>query len=169
MAAKNLSYMLTVPETLPDMKEVIVATMKKNANVYLNPPIKNFCYKGIEKLSKEILKWLDVAPNPKEDLGLTAMLMEEAGTGGAIFRNHYRDFLKEALKIIDHENIEKSYTLFCSIAPKWTQVSTLIAEAGEQESQHCLEHASELLKELSSLEKQAMEYLHEIDLHGIEI
>jgi hypothetical protein len=162
LAARNLSYTISVPETVPNMKGVLISAMKRNANDYLNPPIKNFCYKGIEKLSKEILKWLKIAVDPKEDLGLTAMLMEKAGTGGAIFRNHYRDFLKEALEIVDHKNIEKSYRLFCTIAPKWTEVSHLINEAGIKESQSCLERASTCLVELSSLEKQAMEYLMSI-------
>jgi hypothetical protein len=142
----------------------LIKAIKANAEDYLNPPIKNLAYKGIEKLSKEILKWLQIAPNPKEDLGLCAMLMEEAGTGGAIFRNHYRDFLKEAFKIVKHENIAKAHQLFCSIAPKWTEVANLIAEAGEQENQHCLEQASEHLKELASLEKQAIGYLNEIEI-----
>ncbi len=30
----------------------------------------------------------------------TAMLMEKAGTGGALFRNFYRDFLKESYDLL---------------------------------------------------------------------
>jgi hypothetical protein len=163
MAAKNRSYTITLPDESPDMKSAIMGAMKRNAEVYLNPPIKNFAYKGIEKLSKEVLKWLEIAPNPAEDLGLTAMLMEKAGTGGAIFRNLYRDFLKEAVDIVGHSNVKQAYTLFCDIAPKWNQVSSLLAEAGQQESQTYLQQTSELLKELAVLEKQAMEYLLDVE------
>jgi hypothetical protein len=162
MAAKNRSYTVTLPDELPDMKTAVTGAMKRNAEAYLNPPIKNFAYKGIEKLSKEVLKWLQIAPNPAEDLGLTAMLMEKAGTGGAIFRNLYRDFLKEAVDITTHPNVEQAYTLFCDVAPKWNQVSALLTEAGEKENQAHLKQVSELLKELAALEKQAMEYLAEL-------
>ncbi len=163
MSAKSLSYTIALPDELPDMKTVVIGAMQRNAEAYLNPPIKNFAYKGIEKLSKDVLKWLDIAPNPASDLKFTAVLMEKAGTGGAVFRNLYRDFLKEAAEITGHANVEQAYTLFCDIAPKWTQVSSLIIEAGQQASQAHLKQASELLKELAALEKQAMEYLLCID------
>ena len=88
--------------------------------------------------------------------------MEEAGTGGAIFRNLYRDFLKEAKNIVVHPNVERAYGLFCDIAPKWNQVSSLLNEAGLKESQAHLKQTSDLLKELTALEKQAMESLVEL-------
>lgn len=67
-----------------------------NAKTYLNPPIKNLTYKGIYKASDEIIKWFDNSKNVEYDFKITTMLMEKAGTGGTIFRNLYRDFLKEA-------------------------------------------------------------------------
>ena len=67
-----------------------------NAKTYLNPPIKNLTYKGIYKVSDEIIKRFDNSKSVEYDFKTTAMLMEKAGTGGTIFRNLYRDFLKEA-------------------------------------------------------------------------
>jgi len=58
------------------------------------PPIKNINYKGILKTSKEIIKWFEQSKNVSKDFKTTAMLIERAGTGGALFRNLYRDFLK---------------------------------------------------------------------------
>jgi len=162
MAARNLSYTITNPDGLPDLKTALVGAMKRNAEVYLNPPIKNFAYKGIEKLSKEVLTWLEVAPHPAEDLKMTAVLMEKAGTGGAVFRNLYWDFLKEANEIVEYTAVDQAYTVFCDITPKWTQVSSLIIKAGEKENQTYLKQASELLKEIASLEKRAMGYLTEL-------
>jgi hypothetical protein len=34
------------------------------------------------------------------DFKTTAMLMEKAGTGGALFRNLYKNFLKESYQIL---------------------------------------------------------------------
>lgn len=67
-----------------------------NAVTYLNPSIKNLTYNGIYKESDEIIKWVDNSKSVEYDFKITAMLMEKAGTDGTIFRNLYRDFLKEA-------------------------------------------------------------------------
>ena len=67
-----------------------------NAVTYLNPSIKNLTYNGIYKVSDEIIKWFDNSKSVEYDFKIMAMLMEKAGTGGTIFRNLYRDFLKEA-------------------------------------------------------------------------
>jgi hypothetical protein len=136
--------------------------MTRNAAAYLNPPIKNFASTGIQRLSKEIVTWLDIAPNPADDLALTARLMDEAGTGGAIFRNLYRDFLKEAAAITGDANVERAYALFCEIAAAWTQVSALIAMAGQQGAQAHLREASDIVRHLASQEQQAMTHLAEL-------
>lgn len=162
MAAKSLSYTITLPDAAPDLKAAAIGALRRNADAYLNPPIKNFAYKGIEKLSKEVLTWLDIAPEPARDLPLTAMLMEKAGTGGAIFRNLYRDFLKESFELIGDPAIERAYTLFCDIAPAWNRVADLFTRAGIRGEQEYLRQASACLKELSALEKQAMEHLLDV-------
>ena len=77
------------------------------------------------KTSTEIKKWFKNSKDIEGDFKTTAMLMEKAGTGGAIFRNFYRDFLKESYEILKIENINKSQKMFAEIADLWTEVSTL--------------------------------------------
>ena len=38
-------------------------------------------------------KWLTRSADPRQDLAMAALLMERGGTGGALFRAMYRDFL----------------------------------------------------------------------------
>ncbi|MHB1390615.1 MAG: DUF4872 domain-containing protein [Thermoleophilia bacterium] len=118
-------------------------------------------YKGIEKASGEIKKWLSRANDPKNDVALAGFLMERAGTGGALFRNLYRDFLQESLDIFDSENgnLHQGYRLFAEIAPLWTEVSVLITKAGETQEQKYLDKAAEILADLAKREKDAMEVL----------
>jgi hypothetical protein len=78
-----------------DFKTIVKTAIKNNANAYLNPPISNLAYRGIQKLGKELTKWLDMTKNPEQDLVLSAELMEGAGTDGALFRNFYRDFSRK--------------------------------------------------------------------------
>ncbi|MCD4670005.1 MAG: DUF4872 domain-containing protein [Actinomycetia bacterium] len=87
------------------------------------------------------------------------MLMEKAGTGGALFRNIYRDFLKESHDLLKIDNIKKAYDMFIEIADLWTRVSTLFDKAGDTKDIKYINQASEILVNLSQKEKAAMELL----------
>lgn len=163
MSSKNLSYIIKNQEEVPPLKEVIPKAIKSNAKDYMNPPIKNIGYKGIQKTSVEINKWFDRSKNIEDDLLLTATLMERGGTGGSLFRNLYRDFLKESLTVFDDASLENAYHLFCEIAPLWEEVSKLIREAGKTHEIRFLNQASAILSELSSKEYEAMNELSGID------
>ena len=92
MASKNLYYTLHKTNRRFDLSVAIATSIINNANDYLNPPINNIGYKGILKTSSEIVKWFKQSKDIERDFKTTAMLMEKAGTGGALFRNLYRDF-----------------------------------------------------------------------------
>jgi hypothetical protein len=106
MSSRNLSYTIRKTDKAYDLKIAIKTAIKNNAKEYLNPPIKNISYKGILKTSEEIKKWFKNSKYIKGDFKTTAMLMEKAGNGGAIFRNIYRDFLKESYEISKVDNIK---------------------------------------------------------------
>ena len=162
MSAKARSFTIKVPDKRIDLKKAIITAIKNNADAFLNPPISNLTYRGIKKLGTELPKWRDMAKNPEIDLVLAGDLMEGAGTGGALFRNLYRDFLKEASEMIpENDYISQAYSKFCLIAPKWTQIAELIQKAGKTGDSGCLEKASVLSFELAAMEKQAMEILLE--------
>jgi len=65
------------------------------------------------------------------DFKTTAMLMEKAGTGGALFRNLYRDFLKESYQILKVEEIKEFCEMFTNIARPWRAVSQLFIKVGD--------------------------------------
>lgn len=162
MSSKNLSYIIKKGEEVPHLKDVIIKAIKNNAIDYIHPPIKNLGYKGIKKTSVEINKWFERSGNIEDDLVLTATLMERGGTGGSLFRNMYRDFLKECLTLFDHASLQNAYHLFSEIAPMWEEVSKLIKKAGETQELRFLNQASEILLELASKEYEAMNQLTKI-------
>jgi hypothetical protein len=162
MSSRNLSYTIRKTDKTYDLKIAIKTAIKNNAKEYLNPPIKNISYKGILKTSEEIKKWFKNSKDIKGDFKTTAMLMEKAGTGGAIFRNIYRDFLKESYEILKVDNIKIAYEKFIEIAEMWTSVSTLFDKAGDTQEITYINQASEILIELSKKEKEAMELLLKI-------
>ena len=162
MSSKNLSYTIFKDKESFNLKEVVTKAIKDNAADFLNPPIKNISYKGIEKTSKEIMKWFSLSNNIEQDFALTALLMERGGTGGALFRNIYRDFLKEAMSIVNNENIENAYRIYKDVAVQWTEVSELIEMAGKSKDIKFLASASDILVHISKQEKAAMQLLLEI-------
>lgn len=159
MSSRNRSFTLGPINALPPLATAIRASLTKNAHDYLNPPIRNIGNKGIIKMSSEILKWLSRSSNPEHDLRLTALLMERAGTGGALFRNLYRDFLKESIVWLEDPKIEQASRLFTDIAPLWVHVSASIDHAGKTGDQKELQRTSQLLIEIADKEHTAMELL----------
>jgi len=162
MSSKNLSYTIQSVNSDYDLKKSIVVAIKNNAKDYLNPPIKNIGYKGVLKASEEIKQWFRNSKNIESDFKTTAMLMEKAGTGGALFRNLYRDFLKESYDLLKIEKLNDAYKMFDEIALLWTKVSDLFEKTAEMKNIDYINQASEILIELSQKEKCAMELLLEI-------
>ncbi len=91
------------------------------------------------------------------------MLMEKAGTGGSLFRNIYRDFLKESYELLNSEEIQRAYQEYSEIADLWKKVSELFHQAGETADIKYINQASEILVDLAERERSAMEKLVEIN------
>lgn len=106
MSSKNLYYILCKNDDKFDLKTAILTAVKNNAADYINPPITNIGYKGILKASTEIIKWFKRSKDIENDFRTSAMLMEKAGTGGALFRNLYRDFLKESYDLLKLDKLK---------------------------------------------------------------
>jgi len=158
MTARNLSY--TIAGTgRPDLHDAIRAAIRNNAHAFLNPPIANLGHRGIAKAARQVARWLDRSSDPSRDLPLAAALMERGGTGGALFRTMYRDFLAECATIVDDDNLRLGHQLYAEIAPLWTEVSHHITVAGETSDPDHLAHASAILTELADRERHAMQIL----------
>jgi len=159
MASKNLSYTIKQGIQAYDLKEAVKTAIINNAQLHLNPPIQNLGYKGIAKTAKEIKKWFKRSDNIKHEFTTTAMLMEKAGTGGALFRNLYRDFLEEAYELLPLEGIKVAQHSFQDIALQWTTIAHLLEQAGNTENEAYIHEASELLVQVSESERVTMDAL----------
>jgi hypothetical protein len=159
MSSRNRSFTLEPIGALSPLIPAIRAALTHNALDYLNPPIRNIGNKGIVRMSSEIQKWPSRVKHYEHDLCLIALLMERAGTGGALFRNMYRDFLRECADMLEDRRIEQAHRLFVEIAPLWVGVSSLIDHSGKTGSHQELRQASALLLEIAEKECIAMELL----------
>jgi hypothetical protein len=159
MSSKNLYYTLRKNDKEFELKKTILTAIKNNANEYLNPPITNIGYKGIFKTSSEIIKWFKQSKDIENDFMITAMLMEKAGTGGALFRNLYRDFLHESYCLIQFDKLKIGYDAFVEIASLWTSISDLFKKVSQTKDYKYIQQAADILKTISTKEKNAMEVL----------
>lgn len=159
MSSRNLYYTLHKSSKDFDLKNSIITPIRNNAKDYLNPPITNIGYKGIKKTSVEIIKWFKTSKDVENDFKASAMMMEKAGTGGALFRNLYRDFLKESYDLLKLDKLKMGHEAFVEIAELWTLVAQLFVKVSETEDFEYIEQASETLQTISDREKSAMELL----------
>lgn len=159
MASKNLYYTLQQTDKNFDLKKAIPTAIRSNATEYLNPPITNIGYKGILKTSSEIIKWFNTSRDIESEFKLSARIMEKAGTGGALFRNLYRDFLKESYGLLELDQLKTGHENFAEIAKLWTNVSDLFIKVSETKNFKYIQQASDILKTISDKEKKTMEIL----------
>ncbi|MFI6086243.1 BtrH N-terminal domain-containing protein [Streptomyces sp. NPDC051217] len=159
MSAKHRSFTITAPSGPTSPQDRIIPAIRTCADAFLNPPIANLGHRGIEKTARQVPKWLQRSDNPREDLPRAAVLMERAGTGGALFRNLYRDFLAECAQLIDSSRLRTGHSLYTEAAALWTQVAELVATAGESGDERNLMQAGSILHELSRIERDAMHAL----------
>ena len=84
--------------------------------------------------------------------------MERGGTGGALFRNFYRDFLIEANSYLNSPLVKLASNKFAEAAPLWTAVSNHIMSSHDLGSAP-LHEASNLLLHIADLEETAVSEL----------
>lgn len=161
MSSPNRAFTITKSDELPDMKKTIARAIYRNAEQYLNPPIQNISFKGIKKTAKLVPNWFEKPGMTPELIVQAGLLMEEAGTGGALFRNMYRDFLKECDQLYPEIGLHDAYLKFTKIAPMWSEVSRQICRAGESSNKQQLKEASQILLDIAALEEEAMKLLFE--------
>ena len=159
MTARNRSFTITAPGPVQVTRDHIVSAIRSCADAFLTAPIANLGHRGIAKAAREVRGWLRRTDRPHEDLPQAARLMEQGGTGGALFRNIYRDFLAECTQWLDDPALRTGHTRYGEAAELWTQTAALIAKAGETGDPALLDRAGAVLEDISRIEAEAMRAL----------
>jgi hypothetical protein len=163
MTAKHRSFTVTAPRQLPSLAAQVVPAISTCADAFLHPPIANLGHRGIAKAGKQVRRWLERTDDPQRDLPQAALLMEKAGTGGALFRNLYSDFLGECTQLLDSTELRTGHRLYGEAAALWTEVAALIATAGRSGDAQYLVKASAGLGDLARIEYDAMRALSRLN------
>ena len=156
MSSRNLNFTISGKADLNKLSTILRGCIERNAIAMLNPPIKNFGCKGMDKASVKILEWYHQSKDPAHDFATLGMIMERAGTGGALFRNLYRDFLLEASEICDSKLYYKMYQHYIEIAKLWSEVSSRFEMMNQDPKLTLIEESAHILKQLSRMEEECL-------------
>jgi hypothetical protein len=124
--AMNQMVRFTFPETLTPLEEIIPDAIRENAEALLNPPISNVGVKGIARWSNELAKYPKMFPQPRNLVHALVMhyvYIETGGSGGAIFRQIYSDFLQEAGELMNSSAMLNASEDFREIIAVWRDIA----------------------------------------------
>ncbi|HUQ12407.1 MAG TPA: DUF4872 domain-containing protein, partial [Steroidobacteraceae bacterium] len=160
---KARSWTIRPPGRAPDLRKAVASAIRANARDYLSPGFKGASYLGIRKLASSLPEWLDIAPDAAKDLELAALLMQKAGTGGSLFRNFYRDFLREAREYLPSPTtLKRAQDSFTASAEEWAAVAHLVEDAGRRSDAAPLRAAAARCLRIADVELEAMRLLAEL-------
>ncbi|MGW4799820.1 DUF4872 domain-containing protein, partial [Nonomuraea sp. NPDC004297] len=162
MTARNRSFTIALPRSPLRWQDRLAPAIRACTETFLAAPIANLGHRGIATAAERVPAWLERAGDPRHDLPRAAGLMERAGTGGALFRALYRDFLGECAELIDGGDLRTGHRLYTEAAARWPEVAALIAKAGESGDLDHLGRAAALLRDLARIEEAAMRALSRI-------
>lgn len=163
MSSRNRAFTIDIPKGgLPDLGEAARKGIKSAAEDFLNPPISNFGYKGMHKVADLMPQWLDDLDSPAESLPEICTIMEDAGTGGGLFRMMWAEFLTETADITGTGEFQEISDAYREVSKKWTEVAGLLNEAGVASSRESLHSASKIVHEVAEKEQRLMHRLKEL-------
>jgi hypothetical protein len=125
--AMNQMVRFSFPKKVTPLRRIIPDAIRENVNALLNPPISNIGVKGIKRWSSELGKYPRLIPEPRNlahALVMHYVYIETGGSGGAIFRQIYRDFLEEAGQLMSSDGILEAAEKFQQIVDLWREIST---------------------------------------------
>jgi len=126
--AKNKLVELILPKKIKDLKEIIPLAIKENINYMYNPPIRNMGLMGFQKWREMLPTWGTDFNDNDLLFGLVSVFiyMETGGTGGAMFRILFRDFMKEAGELLNNDGLLKASEMFDDVIRKIRELETII-------------------------------------------
>lgn len=126
--AKNKLVELILPKKVNDLREIIPLAIKENINYMYNPPISNMGLTGFQKWRRMLPTWGTNFNDNDLLFGLVSVFiyMETGGTGGAMFRILFRDFMKEAGELLNNDGFLKASEMFDDVIRKIRELETNI-------------------------------------------
>ena len=145
---------------------IIFSAIQETCYNMLNAPAKLLGLQGIEKFSKEILKWEKFDTEKLKLAGLTNyfQISADGGTGGGIFRKMYGDFLIQASQIVCSEDMKYLGNCYINISKEWDKLADLMWKLSETANIELLHEMSDIVKRLRIEETTVLTELQKITI-----
>jgi len=173
---RNAWCTFAFPRELTPLNKAIKMALKTNAERFLNPPIRNLGIKGIRRFANQVIKWPDIIHGTIFDpiqfkaeismlrlnLFLAYAFIEEAGTGGGLFRRIYSRFLREACDLLHVKILREASDLMMKSADIWTEIASILfaaSEAQQNEVKDILAKVQPRIMECAETEEKAFKLL----------
>lgn len=162
--AKNKYLEMNLETYKKPEKAVLCEAIKETCDVMMNPSAKLLGLNGIEKFSKEILKWKDFSKDKLKLAGIMNYfnISKDGGTGGGIFRKLYGEFLIEASSILEESEAEKIGHGYIDMGNKWDELADLLWELSLYQNIGLLPDMSRMLEAFYQEEAGLMERLSKL-------
>jgi hypothetical protein len=172
----NACFTFSFPKELVPLEKAIKTAIKSNAQSFLSPPIKNLGIKGIRHFADQVVRWPDTIrgtiydpvqfkteiPMLKLNLFLAYAFIEEAGTGGGLFRRIYSRFLREASEMLRANALKEASDLMMESADTWTEIAGVLlaaSEARQDKVKDVLIKAQPKIRKCAEIEDKAFKLL----------
>ncbi|GAA0070074.1 BtrH N-terminal domain-containing protein [Clostridium sardiniense] len=162
--AKNKYLDINFNEYTTITKSIIISSINDTCENMLNSPAQLLGLNGINKFSKEILKWSKFDEEKLKIAGITNyfQINADGGTGGGIFRKMYGDFLIQASEIISCEEMNQLGIKYIAISEKWDKIGDLMWRLSETIDRQLLQRISYILREIHKEETDVLTKLQKI-------
>ncbi len=170
-AAKNQKLSIIAPTKEISWEKAIRNAIRENRESMLNPPITNLGLKGILKFEKMVgSTWTKFPPDKLlNTLFSTFLFNASGGSGGALCRNLYVEFLEEAQEYLEDEILVRATEFYRGAAEAWDQVALCLLP----EELPALQVVRSTIVESNIVQEQAKEdyqkQLRDIDNQWLEI
>jgi hypothetical protein len=146
----------------PD-RDMIFDAIAENAEVFLNPPIKNLGIKGIDTFGKKLSEWEDFDDETLKYAAFNCFIMidEKGGTGGGCFRRMYGRFLEESSRLAGSEFLRRAGDSYIRLACKWDEIGSGLYKIFETGDRNLLPEISDKVKLLYIKENEIMNQIKE--------
>lgn len=138
--------------------EALLSAVSGVCGKMLTPPARLKGINGIEKFSKEIVKWTSFDSKKLKRAGVTNyfQINKEGGTGGGIFRKMYGNFLLESSDLL-HDNVFRKKGLeYISLSKQWDRLADCMWELSADGDAARLSGMSQAIKTLHDTELELL-------------
>ena len=151
-------------------KKVLVNAIVETCNSMLKPPAKLLGLNGINKFSKEVLKWKHFTTEKLKLSGVTNyfQISKDGGTGGGIFRKMYGNFLIEAAPILENSIFKQLGFEFIKIGEAWDEIADLMWKLSISKDKELLILMSKMIDDIWNRETNIFQKLYS-EISNIEI